>query len=81
MNGDLVMADRGITIHEAVALQNATLAIHSFLGKQTQMPNKEVEDSRGLARIRIHGKASYRCNQTKIQYFARSYSSFDSCNM
>jgi hypothetical protein len=32
MNGDLVMADRGITIHEAVALQNATLAIHSFIG-------------------------------------------------
>lgn len=52
--GDLVMADRGFTIHETVALENATLAIPSFLGKQTQLSNKEVEDSRGLARIIVH---------------------------
>lgn len=52
--GDLVMADRGFTIHETFALQNATLAIPSFLGKQTQLSNKEVEDSRGLARIIVH---------------------------
>lgn len=48
------MADRGFTIHETFALQNATLAIPSFLGKQTQLSNKEVEDSRGLARIIVH---------------------------
>lgn len=54
IQGDLVMADRGFRVHEAVTLRNATLAVPSFLGKQTQLSNVEVEYSRGLARIRIH---------------------------
>ena len=52
--GDLVMADRGFTVHNAVTLRNVNLAVPSFLGKQTQLSNVEVEYSRGLARIRIH---------------------------
>ena len=54
IQGDLVMADRGFTVHEAVTLRNANLAVPSFLGKQTQLSNVEVEYFRGLARIRIH---------------------------
>ncbi|EFX62770.1 hypothetical protein DAPPUDRAFT_300564 [Daphnia pulex] len=48
------MADRGFTVHVAVTLRNANLAVPSFLGKQTQLSNVEVEYFRGLARIRIH---------------------------
>jgi hypothetical protein len=54
IQGDLVMADRGFTVHEAVTLRNANLAVPSFLGKQTQLSNVEVEYFRGLARICIH---------------------------
>lgn len=54
IHGDLVMADRGFTVHEAIALRDANLAIPSFLGKRTQLSNVEVEYSRGLARIRVH---------------------------
>ena len=32
--GDLVLADRGFSIHEAVGLQNAELKSPSFLGKK-----------------------------------------------
>ena len=48
------MADRGFTVHNAVTLRNVNLAVPSFLGKQTQLSNVEVEYSRGLARIPIH---------------------------
>lgn len=51
---DIVLADRGFTVHEAVSLQNAELKIPSFLGKRNQLTNLEVEMSRDLARVRIH---------------------------
>jgi hypothetical protein len=52
--GDLVLADRGFSIHEAVGLQNAELKILSFLGKKKQLKRIEVKESRDLARVRVH---------------------------
>lgn len=52
--GDVVLADRGFTVHEAVALQNAELKVPSFLGKKSQLSNVEVDMSRDLARVRVH---------------------------
>ncbi|EFX78413.1 hypothetical protein DAPPUDRAFT_320369 [Daphnia pulex] len=47
--GDLVVVDRGFTVHEAVVLQNETLAILSFLGKQHSCQTKKriLEDLQG----------------------------------
>lgn len=52
--GDIVLADRGFTVHESVSLRNAELRIPSFLGKRNQLTRLEVEESRELARIRVH---------------------------
>lgn len=40
--GDLIMADRGFTIHEAVALQNATLVIPFFLVNKHSYQTKKL---------------------------------------
>ena len=52
--GDVVLADRGFTVHEAVALQHAELKVPSFAGKKNQLSQVEVELSRDLARVRVH---------------------------
>lgn len=52
--GDLVLADRGFTVHESVTVQNAELKIPSFVGKRNQLKSVEVDESRDLARVRVH---------------------------
>ena len=52
--GDKVLADRGFLIEEELASRGATLAIPSFTNGVEQLSMKNVEESRRLARVRIH---------------------------
>lgn len=52
--GDLVMADRGFTIHDVVALKRAELAIPAFTKGKSQLDPVDVESTRGIANVRIH---------------------------
>ena len=53
-HGDQVLADRGFLIAEELASRGATLAIPSFTRGVKQLSMKNVEQSRRLARVRIH---------------------------
>lgn len=52
--GDLVLADRGFTIHESVIFQRAELAIPAFTKGKDQLDPVDVEKTRGIANVRIH---------------------------
>ena len=52
--GDLVMADRGFTIHDIVVLKRAELAIPAFTKGKSQLSPVDVESTRGIANVRIH---------------------------
>ena len=52
--GDNVMADRGFTISEGIALRCARLLIPVFTRGKSQRSKSEVEMTRQLARVRIH---------------------------
>lgn len=52
--GDLVMADRGFTIHESVAFKRAQLVIPAFTKGKSQLDPIDVENTRGIANVRIH---------------------------
>ena len=52
--GDLVMADRGFTIHDIVTLKRAELAIPAFTKGKSQLNPVDVESTRGIANVRIH---------------------------
>ena len=54
MPGDLVMADRGFTIHESVAFKKAELVIPAFTKGKSQLDPIDVENTRGIANVRIH---------------------------
>lgn len=54
MHGDLVLADRGFDIAEALACYGATLAIPPFTKGKPQLSCREVETARELSRVRIH---------------------------
>ena len=51
---DLVMADRGFTIQESVALYQAQLAIPAFTRGKNQLDPLDVECGLGIANMRIH---------------------------
>ena len=52
--GDLVMADRGFTIHESLVFKQAELAIPAFTRVKDQLDPVDVEKTRGIANVRIH---------------------------
>ena len=52
--GDMVMADRGFTIHESVAFKRASLVIPAFTKGKDQLDPVDVEKTRGIASVRIH---------------------------
>eukprot|EP00795_Rhopilema_esculentum_P009843 gene9843-18421_t len=54
MPGDLVMADRGFTIHESIAFKGAKLVMPAFTKGKSQLDPIDVESTRGIANIRIH---------------------------
>ncbi|XP_078382580.1 uncharacterized protein LOC144665247 [Oculina patagonica] len=52
--GDMVMADRGFTITDSVGLKNAKLVIPAFTKGKSQLDPVDVEQTRGIANVRIH---------------------------
>ena len=51
---DVILADRGFLISEEVAMRGAILKIPSFTKGKKQLSGSEVDQSRQLARVRIH---------------------------
>ena len=52
--GDMVMADRGFTISDSVGLKQAKLTIPAFTKGKSQLDPVDVEQTRGIANVRIH---------------------------
>ena len=51
---DIILADRGFTISDDIALFGAKLKIPAFTRGKQQLSQREVETSQQLARVRIH---------------------------
>ena len=54
MHGDLVIADRGFTIHNAVSHYMAEVKIPAFTKCKPQLSACEIDTTRQLAHVRIH---------------------------
>ncbi len=54
ISGDLILADRGFTIHDAAGLYCAEVKVPSFTKGKTQLSKYEVDTTRELAHVRIH---------------------------
>ena len=52
--GDLVLADRGFTIQEEVWYYGAKLHIPAFTKGKSQLDPVDIEETRKIARVRIH---------------------------
>jgi hypothetical protein len=52
--GDLVLADRGFTVHESVQFQQAKLNIPAFTKGKDQLDSADVEQTRKIATFQIH---------------------------
>ena len=52
--GDQVLADRGFTIQEIVALRSAEVKLPPFTRGKKQLSKLEVDTSRQLSRVQIH---------------------------
>lgn len=52
--GDVVLADRGFTVHELVSLHHAFLKVPDFTRGKKKLHPKEVENTREIATVRIH---------------------------
>ena len=52
--GDMVMADRGFTVSESIGLKQARLVIPAFTKGKSQLDPVDVEQTRGIANVRIH---------------------------
>ena len=52
--GDLVLADRGFTIHDEIMYYQADLNIPAFTKGKNHLDPVEIEKTRNLANVRIH---------------------------
>ena len=52
--GDIVLADRGFNIAEAVGLRQAEIYLPAFTKGKDQLSALEVEETRSIANVRIH---------------------------
>ena len=52
--GDMVLADRGFTVHESVRFHHADLNIPAFTKGKDQLDPVDVEKTRKIASVRIH---------------------------
>ena len=53
-HGDLVLADRGFSIHESASLYFAEVKIPTFTRGKAQLSKSDIDTTRELARVRIH---------------------------
>ena len=51
---DLVLADRGFTVHESFQFQQAKLNIPAFTKGKDQLDSADVEQTRKIATVQIH---------------------------
>ena len=54
LHGDIVLADRGLTVSEDIALHGGKLKIPAFSRGKEQLSQKDTEMSKELSRVRIH---------------------------
>ena len=54
INGDVILADRGFTVADSVAMCNAEIKIPAFTKGKQQLGPVDIETSRVLASVRIH---------------------------
>ena len=52
--GDMVMADQGFTISVRVGLKQVRLVIQAFTKGKSQLDPVDVDQTRGIANVRIH---------------------------
>ena len=78
--GDLVMADRGFTIQESLMLHKAELAIPAFTKGKDQLDLVDVEQTRGIANVRIHVERVIGLLRRNTQFFQEFYQLI-SCNV
>ena len=52
--GDIVLADRGFDIADSVGFYQAQLYMPAFTKGKSQLPAKDVEETRKIANVRIH---------------------------
>ena len=53
-HGDVILADRGFLIEEAIGARGASLCIPAFTKGKDQLSAAEVEKTRNIANVRIH---------------------------
>ena len=53
-HGDVILADRGFLIEEAIGACGASLCIPTFTKGKDQLSEAEVEKTRSIANVRIH---------------------------
>ena len=52
--GDMMIADRGFTIHESIAVKRAKLVVPAFTKGKSNLTQLNVETTRAIANVRIH---------------------------
>ena len=52
--GDSILADRGFSIQEELSVRGAVLKVPKFTRGKKQLSQKDVDESRQLAHVRIH---------------------------
>ncbi len=52
--GDVVLADRGFTLSEDIAIHGGTLEIPAFTRGKQQLSQEDAEKSKQLSKVRIH---------------------------
>lgn len=63
-HGDLILADRGLNVSEAVSLFNEELKIPAFTKGKSHLCPLDVENTRKIAHSRIHVKRFIRVVQS-----------------
>ena len=72
--GDDVMADRGFTIADDLAIRGAKVLIPAYTKGKSQLSKEEVETTRQLARVRIHVERIIgQLRKIYTRYFRMSY--------
>ena len=65
--GNNIMADRGFNIEDILSEKDITINIPPFLGERQQLSKREVEQTHGVAGVRIHvERAIGRVKQCRI---------------